>query len=217
MAIVYSKLQLIQRIKQHIANGFPSYSFSATNNEVLLYIDTAIAFTIVGQCYAGAKLSGSLEMPEGWLITYQLEPLVQDRVSKFWYSSLPQPPLSLPLGYSITDVRFGDLVLGKSKTVMPIKTKRVAYRENMPIPFGVRYWIEGSKIWLAASNGQSLLNQNVYVQMPATRTTDINAPMNMPDDAIELIFKNVTDKLIQRMQIPKDIIQDNLPAGNKSS
>lgn len=217
MAIVYSKLQLIQRIKQHIANGFPSYSFSATNNEVLLYIDTAIAFTIVGQCYAGAKLSGSLEMPEGWLITYQLAPLVQDRVSKFWYSSLPQPPLSLPLGYSITDVRFGDLVLGKSKTVMPIKTKRVAYRENMPIPFGVRYWVEGSKIWLAASNGQSLLNQNVYVQMPATRTTDINAPMNMLDDAIELIFKNVTDKLIQRMQIPKDIIQDNLPAGNKSS
>lgn len=217
MAIVYSKLQLIQRIKQHIADGFPSASFSATDNEVLLYIDAAIAFTIVGQVYAGAKITGSMDMPEGWLITYQLVALQQDRISKNWFSTLPQPPLSLPLGYSITDVRFGNAVLGKSKSVFPIKTKRVAYRDTMPMPFGVRYWVEGSKIWLAASNGQSLLGENVYVQMPATRTTDVNAAMSMPDDAIELVFKNVVDKLIQRMQLPKDIIQDDLPAGNKGS
>ena len=41
--------------------------------------------------------------------------------------------------------------------------------------------------------------------------------MTLPDDQLEAIFNNVVAKLKDRMQLPKDIIKDDLPAGNKGS
>jgi hypothetical protein len=41
--------------------------------------------------------------------------------------------------------------------------------------------------------------------------------MNLPDDASEAIFLKVIAKLKDRLGIPQDIIQDDLPAGRKDS
>lgn len=215
-AIIYSKLQLIQRIKKHIADGFPNSSFSATDNEVLLYIDEALAFNLIGQVYANAKIEGALAVPEAYLVTYNLT-LSQDMVTGYWFSALPQPPVSLPLGYSISRVYPAMSQYGEGQDFVAIKAKRVSYRKNLPLPPTGRYWVENKKIWFAASDNTSLLGIPFYVQMACTRTSDTSEAMNLPDDAIEGIFQNVTQKLIQRMQLPKDIILDNLPAGNKSS
>lgn len=87
----------------------------------------------------------------------------------------------------------------------------------MPIPFGVRGWVEGSTVFLAMSDGGSLLNQNFYVRMASTRTSSLTDVMSLPDDAIEQIFINVIAKLKDRLQLPKDIIQDDISAGNKGS
>src|SRR5712671_1707676 len=100
--IQYTKKLLIQRIRQHIANDWPDANFSTSTNEVLLYIDQAIAPTIIGQVYQGAKVEGNLAMPEGYLTTYLLPALTKNSITGYWTSTLPQPPLSLPLGYSIT-------------------------------------------------------------------------------------------------------------------
>jgi hypothetical protein len=217
MAIVYSKQTFIERIKRHIADGWPTSSFSASDNEVLLYIDQAIAYNIIGQVYANSKIEGALVIPEGYLVTHLLTTLQQDSVTRNWYSTLPQPPLNLPLGYSINRVYAANSVDGQGIDFWPVKAKRVSYRNLLPSPQGARYWVEANKIWMAINDGSSLLGQNVYVQMPSSRTEDVTEVMAMPDDAIEAVFKNVTDKLIQRMQLPKDIVQDDLSAGNKSS
>jgi hypothetical protein len=118
------------------------------------------------------------------------------------------------LGYSVNRVYFAQTAFGPSQEVYPIKAKRVGYRLTMPLPTGARYWIEGNIIWLAASNGQPLANQNLYVQMPSARTSDITLPMNLPDDVIEAIFMDVTTLLTNRYKEPKDIVRDDLPAGN---
>lgn len=215
--IAYTKLQLIQRLRQHMADNFPSAEFGASENEVLLYIDQELAFNLIGQVFTSAKLEGNIAVPEAYLSTYLLPALQQDNVTQEWYSTLPQPPVSLPLGYSIDYVYFGSSYYGKGTSVYPIKQKRVAFRENMPVPFGVRFWVEGSKIIFQASDGSSLLSQNCYARMATTRTSSLSDTMNLPDDAIEVIFNNVVAKLKDRMQIPKDIIEDDIPAGNKGS
>jgi hypothetical protein len=215
--IPYTKIQLIERIKRHMADDFPSAEFSTSNNEVLLYIDQAIAFTLVGQVYAGAKVEGNLVMPEGWLTTYSLPALTKDSATGDWYSTLPQPPVSLPLGYSINNVYAAEAGSGKSQDFYPIKAKRVGYRRYMPMPSGARYWVEGSKIWMAANDGGSLLNYTVYAVMAKTRTESLTETLNMPDDAIEAVFQNVVAKMVQRMQLPKDVIKDDISAGNKAS
>lgn len=215
--VLYTKAQLIERIKKHISDGFPDASFSTTDNEVMLYIDQAIAFTLVGQVYGMAKVEGNIAVPEAWLTTYTLSALSQDSPSGYWYSTLPQPPVSLPLGYSISRVYAAVAGSGQSQEILPIKSKRVGLRKYMPLPSGARYWVTGSKIWLAMSDGSSMLSYTVYVEMAKTRTESLTETLNMPDDAIEAVFQNVVGKLIQRMQLPKDIIQDDISAGNKSS
>lgn len=211
--ISYTKKSFIERVKRHIGDGWPTSSFSASDNEVLLYIDQALAFTMVGQVYSMAKIEGNLVLPEAYLTTYSITSIVQDGVTGEWYATLPQPPVSLPLGYSITDVYPVSAGSGKGQSFLPVKSKRTAYRRYMPKPSGGHYKITGSKIFLEASDGSSLGGYTFYVEMAKSRTESLAETLNMPDDAIEQIFNNVVGKVLQRMGIPKDVILDDLPSG----
>jgi hypothetical protein len=218
MAIVtvpYSKLQLVQRIRKHMNNGFPNDSFSTSDTEIMLYIDSAIAAQIKTLAYQNAQVEGVLVVPEAFLVTFNLV-LTQDPVSNFWFTTLPQPPLSLPLGYSITRAYFASGKNGQGQEILPIKAKRVGYRMNMPMPTGARYWVEGLVMWVAAYDNSQLAKENLYVQMPINRTSDINLPMGISDDIIEAVFVDVTGQLTKRYQMPRDIVRDDLPAGNNN-
>lgn len=213
MATPYTYKSLIQRIKKHIANGFPNASFPVSDNELSLYIDQAVSFNLVGQVWNNAKLEGSLSTPEAYLTTFLLPALERDAITKEWYTSLPQPPVNLPLGYSIDYGFFSDSVNGKGVSVSFIKQKRVAYRENLPQSPKPKAWVEGSKIIVEIPNGIPPLGKNLYVRMASTRTSDTDGEMTIPTDALENVFNNVVGKLIQRLQLPKDVVADDLPQG----
>lgn len=217
MALGYTWRQLSQRIWKHFNNDFPGTDFSVTENEIYLYINEAMSSGLIGQVYNGAKVLGYLEVPESYILQFELAALTQDTVSGYWTTTLPQPPLSLPLGYSINRVYPATAGFGQGKDCIAIKAKRVGRRMSMPMQFGVRYWVTGQKLWLAASDGSSLLNQTFYVEMPSTRMTALTDTINLPDDAVEGIFLKVIAKLKDRLGIPQDIIQDDLPAGRKDS
>lgn len=199
-----------------MSNGYPNDSFATSSNEIMLYIDQAIAFGIVGQAWNSAKLTGVMEVPEAYLITYQLLNLTHDEILMEWYATLPQPPVSLPLGYSINEVYSATVGGGKGINFLPIKGKRQGFREFMPYPSGGSYRVENNVIRLKSNNGFPLLGVPIYVQMPTSRTSDITQDMNLPDDVIQIIFDSVVQRLIQRYGQPKDIVKDDLPAGNNT-
>jgi len=205
---------LVQRLRQDIANDFPDSEFSFSERETLLHIDQALAYNAVGQIYNGAKVLGSLEVPEGYLTNYTLGALVQDQITGEWYSTLPQPPVSLPLGYSITRCYFANTQNGVSQEILPIKAKRAAYRRNMPRPAGAEYKVNGNKIFITANDGSSLSGLQVYVEMLNTRTSSMTDVLNLPDDAIEGIYNLAYQKLTQRYKMPKDVIEDGIGGGN---
>lgn len=218
LPFLYTKKLFVQRIRKHVTDRIQaSDSFETTDNEILLYVDQAIAFSLVGQIFGMAKLEGSLVTPEGCLSTYLLPSLQKDSVNGYWYSTLPQTPVSLPLGYSITRAYFKLSGYGESKEIYLIRAKRVGRRTTLPLPPGARGWVENNTFWVAASDGSSLLSIPLYVQMIKTRTDDWNETMALPDDIIESVFTNVTTKILQRYGIPQDIVKDNVDAGNKSS
>lgn len=218
VSLPYSKRLLIQRIRKHVTNDrFTNDSFETSDNEILLLIDASAATRLIGQVYMGAKIEGAIAVPEAYFVTYQLPALSQDTISKDWTTVLPQPPMSLPLGYSVNRCYFGNTVQGQSKEILPIKAKRVGYRMNMPLPAGARYWVEGNTIWITANDGNSLLKQQVYIQMATARTTDLDAVMGMPEDDIEFVFNDVVKLLAQRYGMPFDQTKDDLPAGNKEN
>lgn len=217
MALGYTWNQLINRIQRHINNDFPGTDFTPTPKEILLYINEAMSFGLIGQVYGGAKVLNTMEVPNAYEVTFQLAALQQDNVTKRWYSTMPQPPLSLPLGYSVNSVYFANSSDGKGLDCLPIKSKRLGYRNFLPKPLCVFYSIENGRIWLEASDGSSLLNQDCFIQMPSTRAVNLTDQIPLPDDATEGIFTKVIARLKDRLQIPQDIVQDDLPAGNKSS
>lgn len=211
MAITYSKKMLIERIKRHMADGFPNDEFTMTDNEILLYIDSALAALLVGNVYGLAKVTGAIATPEAYIVTTELDALIQDNVTGEWYATLPQTPISLPLGYSITNVYFG------TEPVLPIKTQRVAFRDFMPKPIGSSYRVKGNNIYVKAKDNSALAPYTLYVDMVSTRTSDVNESMNVPDDIIQSVFDTVVERCIKRLAMPKDIVKDYLGAGNKSS
>ncbi len=214
--IAYTKKVLVQRIRQDLANDFPDSEFSLSENEVLLHIDQALAFNAVGQVYNGAKVLGSLEVPEGYITRYALSALVQDSITGEWYATLPQPPVSLPLGYSISRAYFADGSNGVSQEILPIKAKRAGYRNLMPRPAGAQYTINGGRINISASDGAPLFSLTVFVEMLNTRTSSMSDAMDLPDDAIEGIYNLAYAKCVQRYKMPKDIVADNISSGNNN-
>jgi hypothetical protein len=216
--IGYTKRVFVQRIRKHVSDSRnTSDQFSASDNEILLLIDQNAATRIVGQSYAGAKVEGTLYIAEAYLITFSLPELKQDKLTQYWFSTLPQPPMSMPLGYSVNRVYFKGNGFGESEDAYAVKAKRVGRRRLMPMQPGIRYWIEGNTIWLAAHDGSQLDKNQLFVQMPSARTVDMDAVMNMPEDDIQFVFDATVKELMQRYQIPQDVVLDNLPAGNKSS
>lgn len=217
MVLVFSWQQFIERIARHINNNFPNEDFTMSNAEILLYINEAMAYGIVGQVWNGAKIMGSMEMPEAYIVQFELAALVQDTVSDNWTTTLPQPPLSLPLGYSIDRIYPAANGFGQGQDVFLLKAKRVGRRKNMPLQFGVYGYVTNNKLWLYASNGSSLLGQTFYTEMPSTRATNLSDPMNLPDDAAKMLFDIVIARLKDRLQLPQDVIKDDLPPSNKTS
>jgi hypothetical protein len=61
MSIVdYKKGMFVERIRKHCADGFPNSDFTASTKEILLYLDSALAFGLVGQVYQNAKVEGNM-------------------------------------------------------------------------------------------------------------------------------------------------------------
>ena len=212
--INYTKQSLVERMRRDLANDFPDDDFAISENEALLHIDQALAFAVVGQVYNNAKVLGVLEVPEGWLTTYTLGVPLQNQVTSDWYVTLPQPPVSLPLGYSISRTYFASTEDGVSQEIVPIKAKRAGYRSFMPSPSGAQYRVNGSTMFIRSPDGQNLGDLSVYVEMINTRTVAMTDTLNLPDDAIETIYNLSYQKLVQRYKMPKDVIVDQIGGGN---
>jgi hypothetical protein len=217
MAIAYTKAQLIERVNKHLNDTFPGNDWKVTSNECLLYIDSAIPFVLKGQIYENAKVFGVFEVPDAYLVSYELTSITRNSATNEWKVTLPQTPLELPTGYNITDAYLSQPGFGRGQSIIFTKTKRVPYRDSMPLMAAIYARIETDVMYMKSYNGMPLNGQTVYVQMPISRTDNINDIMSLPDGAIEPIFNKVVATILQRYQIPQDTVADNLPPGNKSS
>lgn len=217
MATPYTKRALVERVVRHLNDGFQGADWTVSNSEVLLYLDSSIPFVMKGMIWENAKVSNVIDVPEGFLVSYTFTVTRKNAATNEWYVTLPQTPLALPNGYQITDAYITSPGLGKGQPINFVSAKRVGYRQNLPQAPVVYGRIEGVTAYFQAYNGVSLLNQTLVIQMPISRTEDLDAPMYLPDDAIQGMFEYAVKKITERYAIPKDIISDGLPAGNKSS
>ncbi len=133
MAIPYSKQMLIERTKKHINDGFPGNDWQVSDSEILLYLDSAIPYILKGELFEGAKITGVIDVPEAYLVTYSYTITLKHKSTNEWYVTLAQTPMALPNGYQVTDAYFSDNN-GRSMSVNFVSVKRQSYRQGLPKP-----------------------------------------------------------------------------------
>lgn len=214
VVVPYSKNMFIELIRNFLSNGYAGDAFAISDNEILLHIDQSVSDKIPQLTYKNAQIEGVIEVPDAFLITFLLTALQLDAPTGYWYSTLPQAPLSLPSGYDINRAYTAQSKYGPSEDFFRIESKRLGYKRYLPMMPGIYFWVENNKIWFMASNNILLNGIPVYVQMPTGRTSDLDAPLNMPDDIIMMCFNEVIQQLLERFKVPRDNIVDSEPSGN---
>lgn len=203
-----TRQQLIDRILRYYYDGIPDDQAEISTNEVDLYINDAIATVINKQAMDDYNITGIMSVPEGYITTYTIPtPSLSDQTG-FYSSTLPHPPLGLPGECGVVGVFFGG-GWGQSKPVLHVKPQEVDYFAFMPMPpQAAYYWVENSTINFWCNTDLTHISDTIYIRMASNVQSDNNAVLNVPPDAVELIFQDVIGKLLPRKNIKPDNIID---------
>jgi len=202
-----NKNQLIERVQRYLSNGLVSDDFAPSKNEIGLYINDAIAAVVTKVARGNYAVDAVYSVPEGVFTRFSFSSFTKDSNTMEWYVTLPAAPLSLPLGYSVTDVFFASKK-GRSVPVYLVKAKEQSYFRNLPMKKNAAYaYVEGMKLWIFNAN---LLDtdQTLYVTMVSPGTSNDDATINLSEDLVQEVFNTVIAQLRQRYNLPSDSAND---------
>ena len=155
------------------------------------------------------NITGIMSVPEGYITTYTVPTPSLDDQTGFYMSTLPHPPMGLPGESGVVGVFFGG-GMGQSKPVLHVKPHEVDYFSFMPMPpQAAFYWVENRKIYFWCRTDISHITDTIYIRMATNVQSDNTAVLNVPPEAVELIFADVLQRLMPR----KGIVQDNVVDG----
>ena len=201
--MVTTTQQLLDRLKRFYYNNYPSQDSVLTDNEVLLYVNDAVASVAVKQANDAYAITGIQEIPDGYVTTFKLTSLTKDSSTGYYHATLPHPPFGLPKGNGINSCFFTG-VKGQSKPILYVSANELDFFRNIPHPSqAAYYWVEGSTIYLYVKTNLPT-SVNLNVRMATMQTSNLNVPINLPPDAVEMVFNLVIDKLIRRKGIQDD-------------
>ena len=199
------------RVKRRLFNGYPSIAENVSDREIQLYFYEAAGQVMVRMSEKGMAMDGVRSIPEGFITTYKFTTFTKNDDTNYYQITLPQQPIGLPLGYSIIDPYFASKGV-KSIPLFALDAHQRGYNHFMPTPnIGVAYFVENSTLYLDTKN-ISPNGQTLYVPMLSTRSaTGLDSDIiNVPDDAMAMIFDIVINKLTARLQVATDDVNDGV-------
>lgn len=207
--MIVTTQNMVDRIRRAYYNDYPDDSAVLTDNELLLHINDAVAQVAVKQSNDAYAITGLLSTPEAYITTYRLTSFSKDSDTGYYYSSLPHPPMGLPENSGVNSVFFVG-VNGQSKPVLYVSPNEIDYFRNMPYqPNAAYYWIEGITLYMWVKNNLPT-NVKVNVRMATHITNSLSTPINVPPDAIGMVFDIVMQKIMFRKNIKADHITDSV-------
>lgn len=203
-----TRKQLIDRILRFYYDGVPDEAATITDNEIDLYINDAIATVMNKQAMDAYNITGIMSVPEGYITTYTIATPALDDKTGFYYSFIPHPPMGLPGESGVVGVFFGG-GRGQSKPILYVAPHEVDYFSFMPKPpQAAFYWIENSYIYFWSRTDITRTTDTIYIRMATNVQTSNSTVLNIPPDAIDLVFSSVIQKIMPRKGIVQDLIND---------
>jgi hypothetical protein len=201
--------QMIDRVRRAFYNDYPDDASVLTDNELLLHINDAVAQVATKQANEAYAIDGIINVPDGYLTTFKITSFTRDSDTGYYSASLPHPPLGLPNNSAVSSVFFTG-IKGQSRPVLYVSANEVDYFRDMPHPpKAAYYWIEGSSLYMWV---KSLLpaGTKVSVRMATHVTSNLDASINVPPDAVGLVFDIVMQKIMGRKNIKSDHVSDGV-------
>lgn len=208
-----------ERIERRLFNGWPSIAANVTSNEIYLYLYEAVASVIVQQSNLNLRLEGVRSIPEGFITTYSYTTFTKDYNRGLYTVTLQAPPINLPLGYSIISPYFASNGQISSPIIL-VNSYQRGYNKTLPTPnFGIYSFVENSTMYLDTNGTDISLLGTLYVPMlsPRSATGNDTDLINIPDDAMSMVFDIVIQKLTQRLQVPEDNVNDGVMTPTQKS
>lgn len=205
-----TRQQLIDRILRFYYDGVPSDDASITGNEVDLYINDAIATVMNKQSIDAYNITGIVAVPEGYITTYTLTSPTLNGNTGNYSTQLPHPPIGLPDTAGIVGVYFGGS-RGQSRPILYVSAREMDYFAFMPKPpQAAFYWIENRTIHFWSRTNLTNISDKIYIRMATNVQSGANDVLNVPPEAVDMIFGIVTQKLLERKKIQPDLINDGI-------
>lgn len=199
--------QMIDRVRRQYYNDYPDDSAVLSDNELLLHINDAVAEVMTKQSNDAYAITGLLSTAEAYITTYKLNSFTKDEDTGYYYSTLPHPPIGLPENSGVNSVFFTG-TKGQSKPILYVSPNEVDYFRNMPHPpTAAYYWIEGTTLYMWVKTDIATTTK-VSVRMATHVTSSLSAPINVPPDAIGMVFDVIMKRLMVRKQVQKDNLTD---------
>jgi hypothetical protein len=203
--------QMIDRVRRQYYNDYPDDSSVLTDNELLLHINDAVAQVATKQANEAYSVDGITSVPDGYLTTFKLTSFTKDADTNYYYSTLPHPPLGLHANSAVSSVFFTG-TKGPSKPILYISANEVDYFRGLPHPpQAAYYWIEGTTLYMWVKTDLPT-GAKVSVRMATHVTSNLDASINVPPDAIGMVF----DIVMQRLMVRKNIHSDHIADGVES-
>jgi len=206
--MIVTTQNMIDRTRRTYYANYPSDDSTLTDNEILLHINDAVAAVITKQATEGYQLTGIMSVPEGYISTFTFTSLIKDNDTGFYYTTIPHPPIGLSGNSGVESVFFSGFS-GTSRPVLYVSPREVDYFRFMPShPMAAYYWIEGTTLYFFSRTNLPS-TYKLQLRMATHVTSDLNAPINVPPDAIDLVYKLTLEKLVQRKGLAGDDIVDS--------
>jgi hypothetical protein len=204
--MVVTTQNIIDRVRRTYYTNYPNDQSVLTDNEILLFVNDAVALAATKQTNENYQVTGILSVPEGYITTFQVTSFTKNPDTDFYSTTIPHPPLGLPGNSGIQSCTFVG-VGGMSRPVIYVSPNEVDFFRFMPMPKGAFYWIEGNTLYLFVRNNLPT-NPKLNIRMATMVTNNLNAPINVPPDAIDFVYSTVLQKLIQRKTLAADEVTD---------
>jgi len=207
--MIVTSNNMIDRVRRAYYNDYPDDASVLTDNEMLLHLNDAVAQVATKQANDAYAITGIRMIPEGYITTYKLTSFTKDADTGYYYASLPHVPFGLPENSGVNSCFFSG-TKGQSKPILYVSANEVDYFRNMATPPGAAfYWIEGSTLYLCVKTNLPTGSQ-VSVRMATHVTSNLDAAINVPPDAIGMVFDLMMQKIMSRKNIKADHITDTV-------
>lgn len=186
-----TKAQMIELIQRDLNNGLPFDDAQVTDNEISLWLGQAIATVMEERYRKDAEIESIIYMNDYYYATFKNRVVSKDSDTGYYYICLPQIPLGLPRGISISGVYFKSSEGQLTETVIQISPQEIDIMNSLPMPKSKIYgWSEGDLFYMISY--KNIKDLKAIVRMVTSQFNDTDdVPDNIGVQAADLVIRRL--------------------------